>query len=294
MSELRNELAAILFDSDESSGPSNGNGGEGGEVSSKRAVLIEVQEIEAFKDGVEEVEGSRVRGRFSSIQVVPGFELGEELVVTLCLLKGGAVLLQEADPATAIELAPRDGVGGTGVGTDDLTDSAENEGVGAGVVEVDRADTLLKEAEVAFNNSFALGSGGADHLGVPVAGELDEAGIFIAGLGIMKEGIGEDAAEGAAKRDVECINDALSALVMVDNDGGVTASGLINDGLPVEGKAIAGAEEDINLLAIGNEHGARSELVSIAAEAEGLSTATRRDGTDDLQHSLNLITGKVE
>ena len=294
MSELRFELAAIFFDSDVGGGPTNGNGGEGGQVPSKSAILVELQEIEALKNGVEEVESSRIRGSLSSIQVVSGFEPGEELLVTLSLIKRGTVLLKEADPATAIELAPRDGVGGTGVGAYDLTDSAEDEGVSAGVVEVDRAESLLKEAEIAFSNSFALGSGGADLLGVPIVGELDEAGIFIAGLGVMKEGIGEDAAKGVAKGDVEGINDALSALVVVDNDGGVTASGLIDDGLPVEGKAVAGAEADINLLAIGNEHGARSELVSIAPETEGLSAPTRRDGTDDLQYSLNLSTRKVE
>ena len=81
---------------------------------------------------------------------------------------------------------------------------------------------------------------------------------------------------------------------MVDDNSGVTSCGLIDDGLPVEvEELIRGKELDINSLAVGDEHGARSQWMSFTPEAEGLARSSR-DRNEYPEDPFDLGAGEVE
>ena len=86
----------------------------------------------------------------------------------------------------------------------------------------------------------------------------------------------------------------VSTLLVVDNNSGVATGGLIDDGLPVEVEAlIRGKEVDIDHLAIGDEHGSRSQLMSLPPKAEGLTRASRDRG-EYPEDPFDLGSGEVK
>jgi len=101
---------------------------KGSEVTSERAVRVEVEEIEALEDGVKEVEDGRIR-LAPRRTIMVSLEAIEEGKVTLSLLERGAILVEDGETAFTIELDAGDRVGSGGVGADDLSNGAENQGL---------------------------------------------------------------------------------------------------------------------------------------------------------------------
>ena len=86
MNVARIERGASKLDGDHSSGTANSSGIKGGEVSPEGAIRVVFEEHEALKDGVEEVEGRRIR-LSSRGAVMVSLEPLEEGKVALLLLE---------------------------------------------------------------------------------------------------------------------------------------------------------------------------------------------------------------
>ncbi len=223
-------------------------------------------------------------------------EAFKEGKIPLLLLERGTVVVEDGEATFAVELDARYRVGSGGVGADDLMDSAVNQGLCAGVIESNASEALLEEAERAFDDRlvFWLERRCFDQVNPEVLlNEANEVGLAVTGLAVMQESVGEDATEGV-DRETERLGNAAGTLVVVDDNSGVTAGGLIDDGLPVEvEELIRGKEVDINALAVGDEHGARSQWMSFTPEAEGLARSSR-DRNEDPEDPFDLGAGEVE
>lgn len=127
------------------------------------------------------------------------FEPFKEGKIPLLLLERGAVVVEDGESAFAVELDARNRVGSGGVGADDLMDSAVNQGLCAGVIELNRAEALLEEAERALDDClvFWLERRCFDQVNPEVLlYEANEVDLAVTGLAVMQESVGEDAAEG--------------------------------------------------------------------------------------------------